>query len=141
MPRCDRSEMSLGCQLSKYTWKPHGNHVRKCELCMRHSEAAQGCVVSQVICALDQWWSGGAFLLCGAGLCFLGCRGAWGWGAGRISGSGSSAHRECGCTELSRATGGESKGTDDLPCRCSRVKQLQAGEVLSCFPGVNKNLK
>lgn len=100
--------------------------------------------MSQVVCALDHWWSGGAFLLCGTGLRVLCCRGAWGWGAELISGSGSSAHREYGCTELSRATGGESKGADLLPCRCSRVKQLQAGEVLSCcgtFPGVNKNLK
>lgn len=32
-----------------------------------------------------------------------------------ISGSGSSAHREYGCTELSRATHGESKGIDLLP--------------------------
>lgn len=61
----------------------------------------------------------------------------------------SSAHREHGCTELSRTTSGESKGTGllSVQMQCSlysRVKQLQAGEVLSCygtFPGANKNLK
>lgn len=37
------------------------------------------------------------------------------------SGSGSSAHPEYGCTELSRATGGESKGIGLLPCRCSAL--------------------
>lgn len=71
------------------------------------------------------------------------------WDQSCISGSGSSAHWEHGCTELSRATSGESKGTGllSMQMQCSlysRVKQLQAGEVLSCcgtFPGANKNLK
>lgn len=124
--------------------------LRKHELCMRRSEAAQGCVdVSQVICAFDQWWSGGAFLRCGTGLCFLGCRGMWRWRAepclwlrplstSRVWLYRAKQDHEWGIQR------NWSSSMQMQPSSYSRVNQLQAGEILSCcgtFPGANKNLK
>lgn len=104
----------------------HRNHLRKRELCMRHSAAAQGRV------GCHRWpvhlISGG--LLVPSHSVAPGCVS---WAAGECgdgeqsctSGSGSSAHRECGCTELSRATSEQSKGTGLLPCWCSSLCTAQ----------------
>lgn len=89
---------------------------------MRHSEAAQGCVdMSQVFCALGQWWSGGAFLLCGTGCVSWTAEECGDGQQSCTSGSGSSAHWKYGWTELSKATRGESKGISLFPCRCSAL--------------------
>lgn len=114
MPVCNRSEMSLELLPSN----THRNHFKEAWIM---DEALRSCSGLAVL-TCHRWsvhrWSGGAFLLCGKGLCLLGCRKTWRLKADlRLRLRLRSASR-IGCTGLIRAANRESKGTVFSPCQC-----------------------
>lgn len=116
---------ALRCQCAtdqKWAWSVchqiHTNHFKEAWIM---DEALKSCSGLAVL-TCHRWsvhrWSGGAFLLCGKGLCLLGCR-----KTGRLKADLQlwlrlhSAFR-IGCIGLIRAASGESKGTVFSPCQC-----------------------